>query len=95
MPRKPLSNDRRYGTSSWAARDISVFGSPEPDRARHENAVAAALAMQEAAKSVNASRRACGQVTCEPGIAIHCGQVLHRFIGSNELLAFTVIKRDS
>jgi adenylate cyclase len=42
-------------------------------------------------KLVNASRRANGQVTCEAGIGIHCGQALHGFVGSNELIEFTVI----
>ncbi|MGA9721912.1 MAG: adenylate/guanylate cyclase domain-containing protein [Candidatus Binatus sp.] len=70
---------------------LAVFGSPEPDPARHQKAVAAALAMQDAMKLVNASRRASGQVTCEAGIGIHCGQALHGFVGSNELLEFTVI----
>src|SRR5262249_43970323 len=49
------------------------------------------LAMQDAMKSVNASRRASGQATCEAGVAIHCGEALHGFVGSDELLAFTVI----
>jgi adenylate cyclase len=70
---------------------LAVFGSPEPDPARHEKAVAAALAMQDAMRLVNASRRANGQVTCEAGIGIHCGQALHGFVGSNELIEFTVI----
>lgn len=70
---------------------LAVFGSPEPDPARYQKAVAAALAMQDAMKLVNASRRASGQVSCEAGIGIHCGQALHGFVGSNELLEFTVI----
>lgn len=70
---------------------LAVFGSPEPDPASYQKAVAAALAMQDAMKLMNASRRASGQVSCEAGIGIHCGQALHGFIGSNELLQFTVI----
>jgi adenylate cyclase len=70
---------------------LAVFGSPEPDPAKYQKAVAAALAMQDAMKLVNASRRASGQVSCEAGIGIHCGQALHGFVGSNELLEFTVI----
>ncbi|MCP4396503.1 MAG: adenylate/guanylate cyclase domain-containing protein, partial [bacterium] len=39
----------------------------------------------------NARRKAQGQVTCEIGIGIHCGEVLHGFIGSAEQVEFTVI----
>jgi adenylate cyclase len=70
---------------------LVVFGSPEPDPRQHENAVRAALAMQVAIGAVTAARAARGQVTCAMGIGLHCGEVLHGFIGSNERMEFTVI----
>lgn len=70
---------------------LAVFGSPEPDPQQHEKAVRAALAMQEDMKQLNTVRAATGQVVCEIGIGIHCGEVLHGFIGSDERMEFTVI----
>lgn len=70
---------------------LAVFGSPEPDPARHEKAVRAALAMQAAAREVSAARSRRGLVTCEIGIGLHSGEVLHGFIGSNERMELTVI----
>jgi len=70
---------------------LAVFGSPEPDAQRHEKAVRAALAMQSAMAEVSERRTRRGQVTCSIGIGIHCGEVLHGFIGSNERMELTVI----
>lgn len=70
---------------------LAVFGSPEPDERQHEKAVRAALAMQEAMRARNAARAGRGQVTCEIGIGVHCGDVLHGFIGAAEQMEFTVI----
>ena len=49
------------------------------------------MAMQETMHQVSDERRRRGQATCQIGIGIHCGQVLHGFIGSRERLEFTVI----
>jgi adenylate cyclase len=70
---------------------LAVFGSPEPDRLRHEKAVRAALAMQQAMNSISAARRARQRPTLEARIGLHCGQVLHGFIGSSERLEYTVM----
>lgn len=70
---------------------LAVFGSPEPDPRHHINAVEAAMAMQAAIERINNVRRANNQVVCEIGIGIHCGEVLHGFIGSEERMEFTVI----
>ena len=70
---------------------LAVFGSPEPDAKQHEKAVQAAWEMQAAMKALNIERKARGQVTCDIGIGIHCGEVLHGFIGATERIEFTVI----
>ncbi len=70
---------------------LAIFGSPEADPLQHENAVRAALAMQEAMQTVNQQRAAKGEVTCEIGIGIHSGEAFHGFIGAKDRLEFTVI----
>jgi len=70
---------------------LAVFGSPEPDARRYENAIHAALAMQKAAAEVTRSRRSRDLVGCDFGIGIHCGTVLHGFIGSTERMELTII----
>jgi adenylate cyclase len=70
---------------------LAVFGSPEPNQEQHANAVRAAMSMQAKLLEVNEVRRARNQVTCEMGIGIHCGEVLHGFIGSEDRMEFTVI----
>ncbi|HTH47604.1 MAG TPA: adenylate/guanylate cyclase domain-containing protein [Candidatus Limnocylindria bacterium] len=70
---------------------LAVFGSPDPDLQQHEKAVRAGLAMQEAVRKLNVERAARGDVTVEVGIGIHCGVVLHGFIGTEQRLEFTVI----
>ena len=70
---------------------LAVFGCPEPDSMRHEKAVRAALAMQSAMTEVSEQRKRRGQVTCAIGIGVHCGEVLHGFIGSNDRMELTII----
>jgi adenylate cyclase len=70
---------------------LAVFGSPEADERQHAKAVRAAMAIQAAISEVNAARRARGQGVCEIGVGVHCGQVLHGFIGSEERMEFTLI----
>src|SRR5947208_2559453 len=69
----------------------AVFGCPEPDALRHEKAVQAALAMQSVMTEVSERRKRRGQVTCTIGIGVHCGEVLHGFIGSNDRMDLTII----
>jgi adenylate cyclase len=47
--------------------------------------------MQAAAREVSQRRKAKGDVSCEIGIGIHTGEVLHGFIGSPERMEFTII----
>jgi len=70
---------------------LAVFGSPDPDAKHHEHALHAAMAMQEAVKKLNATRNGRGLPICEIGIGVHCGEVLHGFIGTQERLEFTVV----
>lgn len=70
---------------------LAVFGSPEPDPDQHDRALRAAVDMQAAMGDANIRRAASHQVTCEIGIGLHCGEVLHGFIGSQERMEFTVI----
>jgi adenylate cyclase len=70
---------------------LAVFGSPEPDALRHEKAVRAALAMQATMAEISAERRRHGQATCAIGIGVHCGEVLHGFVGSKDRMELTII----
>jgi len=70
---------------------LAVFGSPEPDPLRHEKAVRAAMAMQSSMTEVTDNRRGRGLPTCTIGIGVHCGEVLHGFIGTNDRMELTVI----
>lgn len=70
---------------------LAVFGSPEHDPEQHIKAVRAALEMQTAVAELNRRRKLLDKPPCEIGIGIHCGEVLHGFIGSSERIEFTVI----
>jgi adenylate cyclase len=70
---------------------LAVFGSPEADPQHCRKAVLAGMEMQEAAREVSKRRKAKAEVSCEIGIGIHTGQVLHGFIGSPERMEFTII----
>ncbi len=47
--------------------------------------------MQSAMKEVSEERRRRGQVTCTIGIGVHCGEVLHGFVGSKDRMELTII----
>lgn len=70
---------------------LAVFGSPDPDPEHHRQALHAALAMQEGVQKLNGERKARNQPTCEIGIGVHSGDVLHGFVGTQERLEFTVV----
>ena len=70
---------------------LAVFGSPDPDPEQHRHALHAAMAMQEAVQKMNASRKVRNLPTCEIGIGVHSGEVLHGFVGTQERLEFTVV----
>jgi adenylate cyclase len=70
---------------------VSVFGSPEADPQHYEKALRAAVRMQEKMCALNGRRQAAREVTCEIGIGVHCGQVVHGFIGMPEQMGFACI----
>jgi adenylate cyclase len=57
-------------------------------------AVRAAMAMQEKVRETSTRRAARGEPVCRMGIGVHCGMVLHGFIGGSKRLEFTVIGHD-
>jgi adenylate cyclase len=70
---------------------LAIFGSPEADPAHHENALRAAMEMQTVISSLNEARRARDLPQADFGIGLHCGEVLHGFLGTAERMEFTVI----
>ncbi|HEX8234899.1 MAG TPA: adenylate/guanylate cyclase domain-containing protein [Abditibacteriaceae bacterium] len=70
---------------------LAVFGSPKPDAQQHENAVRAAMDMQDGMRKLNERRAAQGKTTCEIGIGVDAGEVLHGFIGVLDRMEYTVI----
>ena len=70
---------------------LAVFGSPQADPQHHQNAVRAALAIQQAVQATSRLRAARGDVTCRVRIGLHCGEVFHGFIGTVDRLEFTII----
>jgi adenylate cyclase len=69
---------------------LAVFGCPDPDAQQWDHAVQAALEMQEAIGHLQSSRwkKSPG---FQVGIGIHCGPVIHGFIGARERMEYTVI----
>ena len=70
---------------------LAVFGSPEADTDQYSHALRCAIEMQERVREVNADRQKKKLPSCDVGIAVHCGDVLHGFIGSEDRMEFTVI----
>jgi len=70
---------------------LAVFGSLENDPRHHHNAVLAALDMQSAVDKLNEVRKLRGNPCCQFGIGLHCGEVIHGFVGTAERMEFTVV----
>jgi len=81
------------GTVGSFMRDaiLAIFGSPGSDPIQHENAVRAAVEMQTAVTRVNQVRQLRGALCCDFGIGVHCGEVVHGFVGTTDRMEFTVI----
>src|SRR5262249_31909302 len=69
----------------------AVFGSPERDSRQHEHAVNAAVEMQAAIAHLNESRAARNEPCRQFGVGIHCGEVVHGFVGTDQRMEYTVI----
>lgn len=70
---------------------LAVFGTPEPDDAQCEKAVRAAVEIQEAMQKLADAWQMGGLPAWELGVGIHCGEVVHGFIGSRDRMEYTVI----
>lgn len=70
---------------------LAVFGSPELDPKHHENALRAAVEMQRALSKLDETRQLRDLPHCAFGIGIHCGEVIHGFVGTSDRMEFTVI----
>jgi adenylate cyclase len=70
---------------------LAIFGSPESDPKHHENAVRAGVEMQLAVSKINETRRLRGAPHRNFGIGIHCGEVVHGFVGTPDRMEYTVI----
>jgi len=70
---------------------LAVFGSPESDPKHHENALRAAVEMQHALSKLNETRQLHDLPQRAFGIGIHCGEVIHGFVGTSDRMEFTVI----
>jgi adenylate cyclase len=70
---------------------LAVFGSPDADEEQHLHAVQAAMKMQSIIQRINLERAAKGLRTGDLGIGVHCGEVVHGFIGTNQRMEYTVI----
>lgn len=70
---------------------LAIFGSPEPDSKHHENALLAGVEMQFSVARLNEARQGRGAPHRNFGIGIHCGEVVHGFVGSTDRMEFTVI----
>jgi adenylate cyclase len=70
---------------------LAVFGSPESDPDQHQNAILAAAEIKESVIRLNETRRRRGEPCPEFGIGIHCGEVVHGFVGTADRMEFTVI----
>jgi adenylate cyclase len=70
---------------------LSIFGSPEPDTAQYEKAVRAAVGMQAKMCELTSMRDTAGEVACSIGIGVHCGEVVHGFVGMPDRMSFAAI----
>ena len=70
---------------------LAVFGSPEEDANHHQNGVMAAIEMQAVVKKLNEVRQQQNEPCREFGIGVHCGEVVHGFVGTMDRMEFTVI----
>jgi adenylate cyclase len=72
---------------------MALFGALEPNPWQVNDAVYAALEMQQALRTYNDELAARALPALRVGIGIHCGAAIAGVIGSHDLLEFTVVGR--
>ena len=70
---------------------LAVFGSPDHDSRQYENALRAAMEIQSSTAKVNQERTLRNEPCRDFGIGIHCGEMVHGFVGTDARTEFTVI----
>lgn len=70
---------------------LAAFGSSDSQTRHHEDAIRAAFEIRDAIVKLNEDLRHRGNPFRDFGIGIHCGTVVHGFIGTRERVEFTVI----
>jgi adenylate cyclase len=70
---------------------FAVFGSPEPDSQHYEKALCAAVEVQQKIVALNSMRETEGKSICHFGIGVHCGEVIHGFIGGPDSVVYTAL----
>ncbi len=70
---------------------LAIFGGPDTETGHHENALRAAFEMRDAVAKLNEELQNRGSPFQDFGIGIHCGDVVHGFLGALERMEFTVI----
>src|SRR5260370_15493134 len=68
-----------------------VFEGPKSDAKQYKHAFLPAVRRKPDVARVNENRRLRGLPCAEPGIGIHCGEVIHGFVGTSDRMEFTVI----
>jgi len=86
-----ISACSRDGIRKFCSVSASAYGSPESDPDQHQNAILAAGEIQVAVAKLNEARKCRGEPCPEFGIGIHCGEVVHGFVGTSDRMEFTVI----
>ncbi|MCM1179866.1 MAG: hypothetical protein NC347_06400 [Clostridium sp.] len=70
---------------------LAVFGAPLPSKRQSQDAVAAAICMQNSMKNVNCYCEEKGYPTLEMGIGIHQGEVFIGNVGSEKMMRYNVL----
>ena len=70
---------------------FAVFGSPESDPEHYEKATYAALEIQQKISALNSAREKESKSICHFGVGVHCGEVVHGFIGGPDCVVYTAV----
>src|SRR5262245_59937267 len=70
---------------------FAVFGSPEPDSEHYEKAMIAAMEIQQKISVLHCTREKESKSMCNIVNGVHCGEVVHGFIGGPDSVVFTAV----